>query len=1156
MNQPLVKCLLAISVWLCHTNAAAQDATNPIERRSELVVRQTTLNPVILVGNDGRRTELHGDWSINFMEDFLNYLTRERQTSVPPFIIRNVSATGKAIGNFVEVEAQIEIRTSSYQPVRVPLGFKEGILPNEEQTNKTAFQYTGSGYAELIVDPIERQYAAIVIPQSEQNAEPENTERTAKPEINQEHTLSLLLWFPLVQHNGGGQRLSLSFPQANSSLFLLEVPMTNIAHSVIRGTLLNEREDADRQSTFLRIQGLRTDTEISWEKRKAEVVDDHPVLRVDRAVINVRLDAGTAVYDAVLPVSSATGSFENLQIRLPQGSVINREMTDRYAAANDYTVGDVNEESIVSIQFQQKTTGPVPIQLWVSQQFEGDRADFERELAGFEVLGAERQTGFLNVSIFPPEMSPRWEVIRSIRRTEGTSSSPLGTVSTAASPSTSDARFEFISQPFLLRVRVALPRTRINVKPEYRFQISRGAVVMDAQFTYTVIGAKIDVLYLQLSDSQWYCEIASNVVDVGNVDLNNFGLLTIPLISAREGTFDIQLRASRTIPTEDETWHRIVLPIPQPRVTWSESAPVAITLENYVELSPIDESYSGESDQRTTGLTRQTRRRMLESQMRIDFSEFQQEPLFYRTEPTDAEFVADVMFRRQQVDATMQTDVRLLDEFNQVTQTFHYNAAYAPAERLYFLLPRTLTTSGDVQVLLGNQVLPLRDTITSTWENVPDHLERKMVQLPEPMFQFALTFEYSLPPLVVAAEDTAPFSLSFISPLDTPVTDHRIHFFTPSGYRVELQNESRPLWESSRDPRRSSASATATFRSSQSPGRIALRVSASDKNVSGTTIVERAWLQTWLTGSFRRDQATYTVRSTHDSVSIRLPSDAVGEHPITVRVNRQQIQPNISPLDILTIPILPEQHNRPVEISIDYRFAFDMPFVEVPLILPSFGPETSVQYQYWQVILPQSRHIVGYPIGWTLEFDWTWNGLFWWRVPSVRRDDIGFAADPAVIEPPTDSSQYLFSHLQPPSYVTLYIVHRSWIVFGSSSAALLIGLLLIYVPQSRYWGSLFGLAVALLAVLFYQPPLMLLTLQAATFGVFLALGAGYIYRIFHRPNQWIPPAFPMADDVSLPSQLHSSPVATSQMVHEVVMDKESTSRDVSDTPIVNNNGQL
>jgi len=266
---------------------------------------------------------------------------------------------------------------------------------------------------------------------------------------------------------------------------------------------------------------------------------------------------------------------------------------------------------------------------------------------------------------------------------------------------------------------------------------------------------------------------------------------------------------------------------------------------------------------------------------------------------------------------------------------------------------------------------------------------------------------------------------------------------------------------------------------------------------------------------------------------LQLPPDAIRDYRVAVRVARQLIdQPNISPTGVLVLPMLPEQNNRPIEVSVEYRYSFALPNGTVSIILPSFVEEPLVKYLFWQVVLQQNQHIIGTPTGWTLEYDWSWNGLFWWRIPSIRKGDIGFEPDSPIDEAGlSKSSQYVFSRLHSTQQVTLLIVNRSSIILVSSSVALLIGLVLIYVPQSRYAGSLLGLGMVLLSVLFYQPPLVLLGLQAAVFGVFLALGAGYVYRILHRQKQWIPPAFPMMEDLS-----HPTPAPLSQTIHEVVVD--------------------
>ena len=1165
MIQLTVQCLLGIGVWFgiwfCQANVSAQDAPVPSPawsaKKNETVIQRTPIDAVVVFDNEGNRAlYLPGNWPLTVFDDFHYFIQRNQQSPVPLFVIQNVSATGTTVGNYVEIDVRIELSTFSDQPVRIPLGFTEGIIPSDDQTNRPPFRYTGTGSADFTFDSNERQYVAVVIPQTDQIAEPEGSDKTEKSKLTQRHTISLWLWIPLVQNSSGENQLSLSFPPTIRSQFLLEVPMSNITASVSQGSiLLDVLENAEQQSTLLKIQGLRTDTKISWEKKKTEVVDDHPVLLVERASIETRLDALSTVYDAVLPISCVTGSFDQVQIRLPQGCVLDREMTDKYAATGDYAVGNVDERSIVTIQFLRKITNSVSVRLIATQHFEieGNKSDFQRDLTGFEVLGAERQTGFLTVSVFPSEMSLYWDPIRGIRRTEGISSNtdvPSLTPAATIVPShASNTRFEFMSQPFQLSVQAISPKTRINSKPEYQFHIKKGQILMTARFSYTVSGFKTDSLSILLSDSQWHCKVGlSNFIDNAEVKLDDSGLLTIPLRSPMDGSFDIELQAYRSISTDEDQKLRIVLPIPNPQVTWSESALVTIVSDNNVEVLPVDELYLASSKQRTFGLTRQTRRTV---PLRSDFAEFQQEPLFYRTGLTEAIFVADLIYRQQEIKTTIQTDVRLFEEYNHVMQTIVYEAAYVPVDRLYFLIPESLASNGDIQVSLDHQTLKLRDTFSDRLDNVPKNWIRKSVQLPEPTFRLQLTLQYSLPPFNVPDDTTTLHSLSFICPTEVPVSDHRIHFFTPSDYKIELQDESKLFWELSKEPRHSSSEAMKTFRSVLSPNNIALSISVSDKNISGTTIVECAWLQTWLTSTIRQDRATYLLKSTHNSIMLQLPPDSMRDHRIIVRVDRQQIQPHVSPTGVLTIPILPEYNNRLIEVSVEYRYTFNISGVEVPIILPTFGKETLVQYGYWQIILPQHKHIIGWTAGWTLEYDWNWNGLFFGRVPSIRKIDVGFQPDSTDNETAmSQSSHYLFSHLHPSGYTTLYVVNRSLIVFYSSGIALLIGLVLIYVRQSRYTGSLFGLGVALIAVLCYQPPLVLLLLQAAAFGVFLALGAGYVYRIFNRQKSWIPSAFPTIDEVSQP---YLTPVPISQTIHEVVMDGESADNDAVSAAINNHN---
>ena len=230
----MLLCLLGIGVWFCHTNVLAQDAPGlpgSPEIKGETVIRQSP--QIVIIDSKGNwLLPLRGDWSHTTIDDFLDFLQGNRKKPAPPFVIRTVTATGTVAENYVEASVQINFTTFGSQTIQIPLALKEGILKegillDDAPTSVPAFRYTGPGTASLSVDS-EGQYVALVTPQVSETSEMPESDKPEKPE----HTISLLLWIPLLPNDNDEQRLFLSFPQSNSSQFHLEIPMTNIEASV------------------------------------------------------------------------------------------------------------------------------------------------------------------------------------------------------------------------------------------------------------------------------------------------------------------------------------------------------------------------------------------------------------------------------------------------------------------------------------------------------------------------------------------------------------------------------------------------------------------------------------------------------------------------------------------------------------------------------------------------------------------------------------------------------------------------------------------------------------------------------------------------------------------------------------------------------------
>jgi hypothetical protein len=186
------------------------------------------------------------------------------------------------------------------------------------------------------------------------------------------------------------------------------------------------------------------------------------------------------------------------------------------------------------------------------------------------------------------------------------------------------------------------------------------------------------------------------------------------------------------------------------------------------------------------------------------------------------------------------------------------------------------------------------------------------------------------------------------------------------------------------------------------------------------------------------------------------------------------------------------------------------------LELPRLGREVWVRRMYWQLVLPAHEHLTGGPSGFTGEFRWGWNGYYWGRQPLLSQAQleswVGLARRPGPpardVEIETTSraagnvNGYLFSAYGHVEGCELRTAGRTWIVLAASAAALVAGLLLIYVPRTRHPASLLVSAVVLVAMGTLYPEPALLVAQAAVLGLVLALAAGVMALVVarrHRP---------------------------------------------------------
>jgi hypothetical protein len=241
----------------------------------------------------------------------------------------------------------------------------------------------------------------------------------------------------------------------------------------------------------------------------------------------------------------------------------------------------------------------------------------------------------------------------------------------------------------------------------------------------------------------------------------------------------------------------------------------------------------------------------------------------------------------------------------------------------------------------------------------------------------------------------------------------------------------------------------------------------------------------------------YQLLTNQSELNLKMPAGAAIQDMVAV-LDGKQIDFRSLGNQRLSIPLSSDGEMRRYRLEIIYYFTETESLPSrLDLAFPQIGSGAWNRRIYWQLILPQNRHILADPKGFASEYRWEFSGFFWGRLPQMSQEELetwaGASHRPA---PPQGMNVYLFSSLGNIDGATVRTAARLWLVLGSSGIALLVGLLLIYFPALRHPASLLTFALALLSLgLIYPEPTILLA-QTSCLGLVLALLAGLFARHF------------------------------------------------------------
>ena len=863
---------------------------------------------------------------------------------------------------------------------------------------------------------------------------------------------------------GRESRLVLSVPTAATTQLTLTVPMPEAIGSVSGAADLETRSNGTTATDFI-VRGFRGDIDLSWQRLDKNGAQVAPLLKSD-GIIKATVAGRRVEFDATLSVSvfhPPGRELAQFEVRLPPGAVLSQENYPNYTV-RDMTTADQKavEGRLVEVLLRKPVSGQEAVDVTLRATSGAAAArNGQFPLAGFEVPSAILQTGRLDVCArgdWEVRCHPGRGVVQTLEESLGADPEYV-------------ASFGYYVQPFALAARTFPKQERIRVEPLYVLSLASEQATLVSYLKYAVRGKEAFQLKLDLNG--WEFDRIGPEQDVMAHEVDESGVLVISLQEGTLDEFELKLDVHRPI---DPSEPSLVLPMPKPPLTSVSSTELVVLPADNIDLR--------EDREKTVGLERQKS----PPPASLELPDIQQEPLYYRGETGEmgeAVFAAAMSVREQEITAELSTEVGITPAKASVKERLVYDVKYVPATELTIRVPEGLAVeySLDGEVVA---VLPTEET------SVEGGLVTRRIVLSSPrQGRFELNADYTVPIGDLEPLASVPCEIPLIVPVDVAFTGHRLRATVESGIGI-WRGRGSP-WQV-REDETSFDKATVTEFTTETPeDRIVIGVLQKDPDAFGSAVVHTAWIQTWMTDDQRRDRIVYNFVSDRSHLAITLPSEA-DMGLLRVLLDGKEVEPDLSNQKVsVALPL----EKTPLRHVVELRYICKSRASRGGMLieLPRLAEDVWVRRSYWQLVLPVSEHVVSVPKGYTAEYDWAWTGAWWGRVPVMEQGDlekwIGAVADEPI---PESTSRYLFSKFGPAETADFATASRTWIVSGASGLALLVGLLLIYVPGLRH--PLFGLVlvVAIAGSAVAWPGASLLFAQAAGMGLVLSLLAAVLYR--------------------------------------------------------------
>ena len=1027
------------------TTTNDSDAEKPAARRESV---ERVEPDILYIRENGELVPL-----INLkLDDIRAFMEARSGTATGPRAasrLERLELRGEVVGGYATLAIELTVAASDASWMRVPLRLGNFVL-----TDPAAFADDGEHLIEF--DPASREFVAWF------------RGKTEKP-----HRLTLR-GMVAVDRDGAHERLKINAPRAVFSELELKVPLAGAVGQVVTGGVLTDTKPAQGATQF-RATGLANDFLLTWQAAAPRRAESPTALSVDGQIV-AKIDGRGVDSEATLRVSSFGREFNSFQISLPRGATLLPAQDSDYSIVDLPPQGDTDKDGPqrkrVELRLKTKTSQPVTVKLVAKQGHDVGR-DGVFDLSGFEVAGAVRQSGILAVQV-----RDDWQVAFVNRQ---------GVVQTDELPPEMRpegvvAGFLYFGQPYSLSARVSPRQTRTSVEPRYIVEVGPHHMQLEASLKYHVAGAKVFSFSIELGD--WQLDPAGlEPAAVVNAPALVFGAgnsVLVPLKQATTGDVELRIRARRPIPAGADS---IEFGLLRPTADTVASTELVVVPEDNVILEPQSDDKSG-----LIGTLPNAEPKL---------PAHRQPAWFYRSDVAEPRFRANFHIAARRITSRIESQVSLREGGIEVRQKLRSTVFHEAASSFLLAVPQSLASAA-IEAELDGKSLPLEPAAVDDSSEGPAAMRLLLPDQRLGDLEFTLSYTWQDDALdeLVGQQATVMAEIPLVMPAEGELIENVLSLSVDPGLHAESVDKHWTVDTTAIESGRQSLS----FSASRPQPSLLVGIRAADGEASGALVVERAWLQTLLSGNQRFDRAVFRFRTRDRRLTLTLPAGALGEsfrlngQPITALpgANAQDRLFALNDTDLVDEPrVLEAMYETTGRSAGSERLSLD---------LPSLGAQGRARLFYWQLVLPSDEYLLAGPPGLEGEFVWQWRGLGWSRQPlrDTTELEIWSGATEHEIDIAPSANVYLFSGPAAGNRVEVATVSRPLLVLVSSGLLLVLGLVWLYAPVLRRPALLLAAGIAVVAVAAIWPDLALLAVQSAAVGLVLIVVGHVLERSLGR----------------------------------------------------------